>query len=76
MRSVVQADGAAEEAAAAQAPHERGRLRARAHVREGGFRRLYRGIGFTLLRSVPAAAIAMPVYDLTREELSRDRGRW
>jgi len=32
-------------------------------VAEGGWRRLYRGYGFTLLRAGPVAGVILPAFD-------------
>jgi len=39
--------------------------------REGGIRRMYRGVGFSLIRAAPVAATVLPIYELTRGWLYR-----
>ena len=36
----------------------------RALLRDGGIARLYRGVGFTLLRAGPVAGLQLPLFDI------------
>jgi len=43
----------------------------RALVEAGGLGKLYAGFGFTILRAIPVACVALPSYDITRRVLLR-----
>lgn len=39
-------------------------------VAQGGYRALFNGLGYTLLRAVPVASVILPTYDYTFYKLS------
>eukprot|EP00466_Bigelowiella_natans_P007316 jgi/Bigna1/62830/fgenesh1_kg.42_\ len=43
----------------------------RSLVQKGGIAQLYAGFGFTLLRSIPVACVALPSYDISRRWMLR-----
>ena len=49
---------------------------ARALLAEGGLPRLYRGIGYALLRAGPVAAVIMPSFELVLPRLERLTARF
>ena len=48
-----------------------GTATARALLAEGGLPRLYRGIGYAVLRAGPVAAVIMPCFELVLPRLER-----
>ena len=44
---------------------------AKALYREGGVRRLYKGLGVTLIRAAPVAGVVLPTYDIALEGIGR-----
>lgn len=48
---------------------------ARALVAEGGVARLYRGIGFTLLRAGPVSGVILPLFDIVLAALEQRKAK-